>query len=210
VVDAGRVARREFEERCGQIARVDRASEVVCEEDAFAGAGGQFVDAAFVLGLSVADDQRGSGHDGVRMEQKHRFRGGLRRSVRGDGVGLAVFVVGNVALAGEDGVGGDLDHSASGLRRGDREADGSLGCDCPVGPAARCIDDDARVHLGHDRFHATWIPQVEAAPSNPRSAAGPGRIGRGRWAPRRYSLPDQLGTQEPGPTHDQQRHEATP
>ncbi|GAA2718555.1 hypothetical protein GCM10010315_34270 [Streptomyces luteosporeus] len=57
VVDAGGVERREFQKGGGQVGDVHGAADVVGEQRAGASARGEFVDGAFVFGLSVADDQ---------------------------------------------------------------------------------------------------------------------------------------------------------
>ncbi|MFJ9643010.1 hypothetical protein [Streptomyces sp. NPDC101206] len=56
VVDSGCFSRREFHESCGQVGHMYWASDLVCEQDAGAVAGGKVVNGTLAFGLPVAGD----------------------------------------------------------------------------------------------------------------------------------------------------------
>lgn len=183
-----------------------RTADVVGEQGAVVGAGGQFVYEALMDGAPVADDQRRAGDNGLRMHDEDAgLRCRLCCSVRGDGVGQAGLVVVDSGT-GEHCVAGHLDQAAAALRRGHRDPDRALGRSRPVGLAARCVDDEMRAHLGHDGVQTSRIPQIKGVPLGLGSVAGPGRVGRGCCVPGRSRLPDQFVPQEAAAADDQSCH----
>jgi hypothetical protein len=79
VKDASRIGQGELPQCGGQIADVDWATDIVREQGPVPPGSGQGVHHALVLGLAIADNQRGPCDDGARVQEPC---GGLGRRLR--------------------------------------------------------------------------------------------------------------------------------
>lgn len=176
MVDARRVVRRQFQEGGGQVGDVHWATDVVSEQGAVASAGGEFAHGVLMHGTAVADDQRGASDGGLRMHDQHTGLGcRLSCSVRSDRVRRAGLVIGDPG-AGEHRVAGYVNEATSVLRGGDSEPHRALRRSPPIGLVARCIDDEARIDLGHDGVQTPRFPQVKRVPGGMSRVTGLGGV----------------------------------
>jgi hypothetical protein len=122
-------------------------------------------------------------------------------SVGVDGVRQARFAVADPGPT-EHGITKNVDEADTLSCRSHCEPDGGLRRrHGPVGPAARCVDDQTRAHLAHDGVQAAGVPQTEGVPDGLGGVAGPGGVRRCRGL--LGGLPNQLGAQETAATDDE-------